>query len=49
MNADGKLTADDTADVTEHEADGKQFVEIGMWVDSDASSIGNIYDGVAMQ
>lgn len=49
MNADGKLTANDMADVTEHEADGKQFVEIGMWVDSDVSSIGNIYDGVAMQ
>ena len=31
------------------EKDGKQFVEIGMWVDQDISSIGTIYDGVAIQ
>lgn len=49
MNADGKLTADDTAAVKEQEKDGKQFVEIGMWVDQDISSIGTIYDGVAIQ
>ena len=49
MNADGKLTANDMAAVTEHVADGKQFVEIGMWVDQDISSIGTIYDGVAIQ
>ena len=49
MNADGKLTANDMAGVKEQEKDGKQFVEIGMWVDQDISSIGTIYDGVAIQ
>ncbi len=49
MNADGKLTANDMAGVTEQETDGKQFVEIGMWVDQDILSVGTIYDGVAIQ
>ena len=44
-----KLTANDMAGVKEQEKDGKQFVEIGMWVDQDISSIGTIYDGVAIQ
>lgn len=49
MNGNGELVENDTEEATEHLADERQFVEIGMWVDHDVSSIGTIYDGDLMQ
>lgn len=49
MNGNGELVENDTEEATEHLADERQFVEIGMWVDHDVSSIGTIYDGNLMQ
>lgn len=49
MNENGKLVANDTVEATEHVVDGKQFVEIGMWVDQEISSIGNVYDAEMIQ
>lgn len=49
MNGNGELTAGENMEISDHTEDGKQFVEIGMWVDQDASPIGNVYDAELLE